>query len=41
MLMGARLPAHLLQYGLGAEDVAHLITAAVVEAPAPHDGSLG
>jgi len=30
---GARLPAHLLQYGLSAEDVANLITAAVVEAP--------
>jgi phosphotransacetylase len=34
MLMGARLPAHLLQYGLSAEDVANLITTAVVEAPA-------
>jgi malate dehydrogenase (oxaloacetate-decarboxylating)(NADP+) len=33
MLMGARLPAHLLQYGVAADDVANLITAAVVEAP--------
>lgn len=34
MLMGARLPVHLLQYGVTAEEVANLITTAVVEAPA-------
>lgn len=33
LLMGSRLPAHLLQYGVTADDVANLITAAVVEAP--------
>ncbi len=35
MLMGTRLPVHLLQYGVTAEEVANLITTAVVEAAPP------
>jgi len=34
LLMGTRLPAHALQYGLHAEDIVHLTTLGVVEAAA-------
>jgi malate dehydrogenase (oxaloacetate-decarboxylating)(NADP+) len=32
LLMGTRLPAHVLQYGMSAEEVINLVTVAVVEA---------
>jgi malate dehydrogenase (oxaloacetate-decarboxylating)(NADP+) len=43
LLMGTRLPAHALQYGLSAEDVVHLTTLGVVEAAAARgeDGAHG
>ena len=38
LLSGARLPVHVMQYGVSVEDVVHLVALAVVEASAGADG---